>query len=174
MSRQRLSVFVLTTALLTLLAAALLYTNNAANSAPPDAGNQTDLAKALPAAFETQEKQLKELQKQVADLQARVNQMQAIRIVAAGTATIKLPGIQDNKQKVRVKLPPDIVARLGTGCIVELTNRSPTGGSFFVPYWKPAADGFDILVADPSMSGEYQITPRDKQPYYIDWIVVQK
>ena len=24
------------------------------------------------------------------------------------------------------------------------------------------------------MSGDYQITPNDKQPYYIDWIVVQK
>ncbi len=110
----------------------------------------------------------------MADLQARVNQMQTPRIIAAGTATIRLPGIQDNKQKIRVKLPADIAARLGANFIVELTNRSPTGGSFFVPYWKPAADGFDILVADPSLSGDYQITPHDKQPYYIDWIIVQK
>ena len=95
-------------------------------------------------------------------------------IVAAGTATIKLPGIQDNKQKIRVKLPADIAARLGTNCIVQLTNRFPTGGAFFVPYWKPATDGFDIHVADPSLNGDYQITPNDKQPYYIDWVVVQK
>ena len=103
-----------------------------------------------------------------------MSRLQTPRIVAAGTATIKLPGIQDNKQRIRVKLPADIAARLGTKCIVQLTNRYPTGGSFFVPYWRPATDGFDIHVADPSLTSGVQITPNDKEPYYIDWIVVQK
>ncbi len=174
MNRQRLSTFVLSTALLVLLLAAVPWTNSAATSAPPNGASTAAPAKAQPSDFEAQALQLKELQKQVADLQAQVSRMQTPRIVAAGTAAIRLPGIQDNKQKIRVKLPADIAARLGVNCIVELTNRCPTGGSFFVPYWKPAADGFDILVADPSMSGDYQITPNDKQPYYIDWIVVQK
>jgi hypothetical protein len=138
--------------------------------AAPNAGNQADSDKVLPADAQ----QLKELQKQIADLQARVSQLESLRIVAAGTATIKLPGIQDNKQKTRVKLPADIAARLGANCIVQLTNRCPTGGAFFVPYWKPATDGFDILVADPSLAGDYQIVPNDKAPYYIDWVVVQK
>ncbi len=118
--------------------------------------------------------QIKELQKQVAELQSQIHALKTSRIVAAGTATIKLPGIQDNKQRIRVKLPADIAARLGTDCIVELTNRCPTGGAFFVPYWKPASDGFDIRVADPSLSGDYQLVPNDKEPYYVDWIVVQK
>jgi hypothetical protein len=141
-----------------------------AATAAPNAGNQVESDKALP----TDAQQLKDLQKQVADLQARVSKLESPRIIAAGTATIKLPGIQDNKQKIRVKLPADIAARLGTNCIVQLTNRCPTGGSFFVPYWKPATNGFDILVADPSLAGDFQIVPKDKQPYYIDWIVVQK
>ncbi len=123
---------------------------------------------------DTVAEQITELQKQVAELQTQVRDPKTPRIVAAGTATIKLPGIQDNKQRIRVKLPADTAARLGTNCIVQLTNRCPTGGSFFVPYWKPAIDGFDILVADPSLAGVYQITPNDKEPYYIDWIVVQK
>jgi len=147
--------------------------NGVATSAPPDAGNQAESIKALQVAIDAQAQQLKELQKQVADLQARMSQTQTPRIIAAGTATITLPRIQDNKQKIRVKLPADIAARLGTNCIVQLTNRCPTGGSFFVPYWKPATDGFDILVADPSMtSGTYIIN--DKEPYYIDWLVIQK
>jgi len=117
--------------------------------------------------------QIKELQKQVAELQRQVRDSKTPRIVAAGTATITLPREQDNKQRIRVKLPADIAAQLGGNCIVQLTNRYPTGGSFFVPYWKRAADGFDIFVADPSMtSGNYIIN--DKEPYYIDWIVVQK
>jgi hypothetical protein len=174
MKRKRFLTFILLAALSVLFLATLPCMNSAATSAPPDGGSKADPAKALPAVVEAQGQQLKELQKQVADLQAQVSRMQTPRIVAAGTATITLPGIQDNKQRVRVKLPADIAARLGANFIVELTNRCPTGGSFFVPYWKPAADGFDILVADPSLSGDYQITPRDKQPYYIDWIVVRK
>ena len=174
MNRLRISTFSLTSVFSVLFLTTLPCMNSAATSAPPDAGSKADPAKAMPADGDVQSQQIKELQKQVADLQARMRQMQTPRIIAAGTAAIKLPGIQDNKQRVRVKLPAEIAARLGANFIVELTNRCPTGGAFFVPYWKPAADGFDILVADPSLSGDYQITPNDKQPYYIDWILVQK
>ena len=174
MIRHRIISVLLPTTVFAVLLITLPHINRVATSAPPDAGNQADSVKALQIAVDTQAQQLKELQKQVADLQARVSQMQTPRIVAAGTATIKLPGIQDNKQKVRVKLPADIVARLGTNCIVQLTNRCPTGGSFFVPYWKPTTDGFDIHVVDPSLDGDYRVTPNDKEPYNIDWIVVQK
>ena len=161
MNRQRMiSILIFTTAFSALFLITVACMNGVATSAPPIADNQADSAKALQVAVDAQAQQLKELQKQVADLQARMSQMQTPRIVAAGTATIKLPGIQDNKQRIRVKLPADISARLGTNCIVELTNRRPTGGSFFVPYWKPATDGFDILVADPSLNGDYQISVR--------------
>jgi hypothetical protein len=94
------------------------------------------------------------------------------RILAAGTSTIKLGPRQDNKTSLRVKLPSDVAAQLGGNCIVQLTNRYPTSGSFFVPYWKQANDGFDILLADPSLSGIGIIN--DNEPYFIDWIVVQK
>jgi hypothetical protein len=116
--------------------------------------------------------QIKELQKQVAELQSQVTDLKTPRIVAAGTATIKLGPRQDNRTSIRVKLRADVVARLGGNCIVQVTNRYPTGGSFFVPYWKQATDGFDILLADPSLVGIGIIN--DNEPYYIDWIVVQK
>jgi hypothetical protein len=174
MNRHRIiSTLVLATAFSVLFLIMLRCMNGVATSAPPNAGDQADPTKALQVAVDAQARQLKELQKQVADLQARVGRMQAPRIAAAGTATIKLPGIQDNKQTIRVKLPADIAARLGANCIVQLTNRCPTGGCFFVPYWKPANDGFDILVADPSLEG-VQIIPHDKELYYIDWVVVRK
>jgi hypothetical protein len=35
-------------------------------------------------------------------------------------------------------------------------------------------DEIDGLMADPSLTSGVAITPNDKQPYYIDWIVVQK
>jgi hypothetical protein len=164
---------ILATAFSVLFLTTLPCMNGVATSAPPNSGSQTDSAKALQVAVDAQAQQLKDLQKQVADLQTRISQKQTPRIVAAGTATIKLPGIQDNKQTIRVKLPADIAARLGADCIVQLTNRCPTGGCFFVPYWKPTGNGFDILVADPSLEG-VQIVPHDKEPYYIDWVVVGK
>jgi hypothetical protein len=101
-----------------------------------------------------------------------LSELKTPRIIAAGTATIKLGRRQDNTTSIRVKLRDEVVARLGSSCIVELTNRYPTGGSFFVPYWKQADDGFDILVANPSLVGIGIIN--DNEPYYIDWIVVQK
>jgi hypothetical protein len=119
--------------------------------------------------------QIKELQKQVAELQSQVSDLKAPRIVAAGTATIKLGPTHDNRTSTRVKLRSEVVAQLGGNCIVQLTNRYPTRSSFFVPYWKPATDGFDITLADPALVGTAIISKRDQNdPYFIDWIVVQK
>ena len=116
--------------------------------------------------------QVKELQKKVTELQSQLSELKSPRIIAAGTTTIKLGRRQDNKTSLRVKLPDDIVAQLGGKCIVQLTNRYPTGGSYFVPYWRQAIDGFDIFVANPALIGIGIIN--DNEPYYIDWIVVQK
>jgi hypothetical protein len=128
-----------------------------------DSGNAKDAVAA----------QIKDLQKQVAELQSQMSDLKTPRIIAAGIATVRLGPQQDNKTSIHIKLRADVVARLGGNYVVELTNRYPTGDSFFVPYWKPAVDGFDILLADPSLVG-VQINPNRKEPYYIDWIVVQK
>lgn len=119
--------------------------------------------------------QIKELQTQIAELQSQMSALKTPRIVAAGTATIKLGVTHDNRTSTRVKLRGDVAAQLGGNCIVQLTNRYPTGGSFFVPYWKQATDGFDITLADPSLVGTAIISNRGQnEPYLIDWIVVQK
>jgi hypothetical protein len=117
--------------------------------------------------------QVKELQKQVAELKSQVSDLKTPRIIAAGTATIRLGPVQDNKTSIRIKLASDVVARLGGNYTVQLTNRYPTSGDFFVAYWKPATDGFDIFLADPHLIG-VGINPDQKVPYYVDWIVVQK
>jgi hypothetical protein len=118
-------------------------------------------------------RQIKELQKQMAELQRQVKELKSPRIIAAGTVTIRLGPQQDNKTNIRVKLPAGVASQLGGNYIVELANRYPTGGSFFVPYWRPATDGFDILLADPSLVGVGMFPDRNS-PYYVDWIVVQK
>ena len=87
--------------------------------------------------------QIKDLQKQIAVLQTQVNDLKKFRIIAAGTATLKLGPRQDNKNSIRVKLPVEIVTQLGNNCIVQLTNRYPPTPIFFVPYWRPANDGID-------------------------------
>ena len=117
--------------------------------------------------------QIKELQKQVAELQGRVSNLKTPRIVAAGTATIRIGPVQDNKTSIRIKLASDVVTRLGGNYIVQLTNRYPTSSDFFVAYWKPATDGFDIFLAVPHLVG-VGLNPDQKVPYYVDWIVVQK
>ena len=117
--------------------------------------------------------QIKDLQTLLAQLQSQMKELKSPRIISAGTVTIRLGPQQDNKTSVRVKLPANVVAQLGGNCIVELTNRYPTGDSFFVAYWRPAKDGFDILLADPSLEG-IQINPNRAAPYYVDWIVVEK
>jgi hypothetical protein len=117
--------------------------------------------------------QIKELQKQLAELQSQVSDLKTPRIVAAGTATIRIGPVQDNKTNVRIKLASEVVTRLGGNYIVQLTNRYPTSSDFFVAYWKPATDGFDIFLAVPHLVG-VGINPDQKVPYYVDWIVVQK
>jgi hypothetical protein len=153
-------------ALAALILAALNFNDApviSAQETAADTGNVNDAVAA----------QIKDLQKQVAELQSQKGDLKTPRIIAAGTATVRLGPQQDNKTSIHIKLRADVVARLGGNFIVELTNRYPTGDSFFVPYWKPAVDGFDILLADPSLEG-VQINPNRREPYYIDWIVVQK
>jgi hypothetical protein len=165
MIRQRIpSLLIFTTALLFLVT--LNFNDRPASFASQPAANSSNDKDAVAG-------QIKELQKQVAELQSQVSDLKTPRIIAAGTATIKLGAKQDNRTSIRVKLRGDVVARLGGNCIVQLTNRYPTGGSFFVAYWKPAADGFDILLADPSLVG-VGINPNRNEPYYVDWIVVQE
>ncbi len=159
-----LSLFIITTALLFL--SPLNFIDRPASFASQPAANSGSDKDAIAG-------QIKELQKQVAELQSQVGVLKTPRIVAAGSVTIKLGATQENKTSIRVKLNSDVVDRLGGNCIVQLTNRYPTGGAFFVPYWKRATDGFDIFLADPSATSGIQII-RDKEPYYVDWIVVQK
>jgi hypothetical protein len=118
--------------------------------------------------------QLKELRKQVVAIQTQVNDSKRFRIIAAGTATLKLGPRQDNKNSIRVKLPVEIVTQLGNSCIVQLTNRYPPTSFFFVPYWRPANDGIDILLADPSLDGDYRVNGNQNAAYVIDWTVIQK
>jgi hypothetical protein len=162
--RRILSLLAFTAALLFL--ATLILNDRPASFAAQPAANSGDDKDAVAG-------QIKELQKQVAELRGQVSDVIMPRIIAVGTVTIRLGPQQDNKTRIRVKLPADVVARLGGNCIVQLTNRYPTGDSFFVPYWKPATDGFDIFLADPSLEG-VQINPNRTIPYYVDWIVVQK
>jgi hypothetical protein len=120
--------------------------------------------------------QVKVLQKQIAELQARLNEMQKVRILAAGTATWTRPQSLENKTSVRVKLPADVTAQLGKDYIVLLTNRFPTGGyPYFAPFWKAAPDGFDITLVDPSLgNGDAAGYDNPNKTYLIDWVVVKK
>jgi hypothetical protein len=163
-SQRTVSLLVLTAALL--LMATSRFGNRPASfaSEPPTATSaETDPAPGS----------IQELQKQLADLKAQVTELKSPRIIAAGTATMRLGPQQDNKTSLRIKLGADVASRLGGECIVQLTNRYPTGDTFFVAYWRKAADGFDILLADPSLEG-IQINPNRTVPYVVDWIVVQK
>ena len=118
--------------------------------------------------------QMKELQKQIAALQTQVNDLKKFRIIAAGTATLKLGPQQNNKNSIRVKLPVEVVTHLGNNCIVQLTNRYPPTPNFFVPYWRPANDGIDILLADPSLDGDFRVVFNPNEQYIVDWTVIQK
>jgi hypothetical protein len=175
MKRLRLfSFLVVATASLPLFLVTSPIMSGVAATAAPNAGNQPDSDKALPADAQTQ---LKDLQKLVADLQARMSQLESPRIIAAGTATFHLGVVQDNATNARVKLNPDVVARLGSDYIVLLTNRYPTGGyPFFDPYWKLAKDGFDITLVDttlgPNSTSSYE--SNKNRTFLIDWIVVKK
>jgi hypothetical protein len=100
----------------------------------------------------------------------------APQLVAAGTATYVRPANQDNKRAVRVKLPAEIAAHLADDYIVLLTNRFPTGGyPFLSAYWRPATDGFDILLVDVELGQDTTasyVNPNTK--YLVDWLVVKK
>lgn len=120
--------------------------------------------------------QVKTLQKQITELQARQNDMEKVRIAAAGTATWTRPQWQENKSAVRVKLPAEVTAQLGKDYIVLLTTRLPTGGyPYFAPFWKAAPDGFDIILVDPSLAnGGSASYDNPNKTYLIDWVVVKK
>ncbi|HYV38038.1 MAG TPA: hypothetical protein VE988_20295, partial [Gemmataceae bacterium] len=118
--------------------AAFSYQGRAAFLASPPQVNASDEQDTVTA-------QIKDLQKQVAELKARLGEP---RIVAAGTATWLIPASQKNDTSVRVKLPREIVDGLGKDYIVLLTNRFPGGFPFFDPCWKVAPDGFDIMLID--------------------------
>src|SRR5690348_12715292 len=66
---------------------------------------------------------------QVADLRKEVAGLRAQpRVVAAGTATWTRPDVLANRTSVRVPLPAEIVAHLGTDYVVALGNRLPGDG----------------------------------------------
>jgi hypothetical protein len=117
--------------------------------------------------------QIKELQKQVAELHARAREP---RIVAGGTATYTRPEYQDNRINVLVKLPAEVTEKLGEDYIVLLTSRFPVGGfPYFAAYWKKAALGFEITVVDTTISwGSKTAYANKNKDYLVDWIVVKK
>ena len=142
-----------------------------------DANPPPKPAEAAPTGVNTLASQIKELQKEVASLQSRLGAGPSPQIVAAGTATFRLKGEQDNATNVRVRVKADVAARLGDDYIVLLTNRYPTGGfPFFAAYWKRAKDGFDITLVDddlaPNSTSSYLYNKN--KTYFIDWIVVKK
>jgi hypothetical protein len=100
------------------------------------------------------------------------------RIVAAGTAVYTRPNVQDNTTVAHVKLPADIAKGIGEDYIVLLTMRAPVGGyPYFNCYWRKSDAGFDILLADTTVTGPggrtASYTNRNKD-YPVDWIVVKK
>jgi hypothetical protein len=108
---------------------------------------------------------------QLTDLQSRVREEHKARILAAGTT------IANIEKSVRVKLNGDMAKQLGEDAVVVLTTRAPVDGlPIFVPFWKPAKDGFDITLGvttlRPNARAEYWGTKN--RTFTIDWIVVKK
>jgi hypothetical protein len=97
-------------------------------------------------------------------------------IAAAGTATVQIGAQQDNVTFAHVKLAADVAAHLGDDYIVLVSARYPKGGwPFFTPYWKPAADGFDVTMVDPSLGPDSTASYNNpNHTYPVDWIVVRK
>jgi hypothetical protein len=120
---------------------------------------------------DTLAEQVKELKKQVNDLQARS------QVVAADTAIYTRPEVQDNRSVAQVKLPADVVKGLGEDFIVLLTMRHPTGGyPYFNCYWKKSEAGFEISVVDTTVTGPGGVTAsytNRHKDYPVDWIVVR-
>jgi len=84
--------------------------------------------------------------------------------------------VLDNRATTRVKLGADVVAALGDNYIVLLTVRLNVGGyPYLVPYWRKAADGFDIFLVDTSLGNleTASYAGRDRE-YIVDWAVVKK
>jgi hypothetical protein len=110
--------------------------------------------------------QIKELRKQMAETP---------RIVAAGTATLKLGKVQNNSTSVRVQLKNEIASQLGQDYLVLLTNRY-SGYPFYVPYWKKANDGFDIILVDLALASDGTVSYiiNVNRTFLVDWIVVKK
>jgi len=99
------------------------------------------------------------------------------RIAAAGTATFTMKAEQDNATFTHVNLAADIAARLSDDYVVVISTRFPTGGyPFFTPYWKPAKDGFDVTLVDPTIGpgSTAAYTTNANRKFLIDWIVVKK
>ena len=170
MNRQRvLSSAIITSVLLGLVACS--WKDQTATSASQPKASADGDKDSISGQVKELQKQVVALQKQVAELQKQAGE-QKPSIVAAGTASIKLGARQENKASILVKLPGPVVAKLGGNCIVQLTNRCPTGGSFFTPYWTQTADGFEITLVDTALTGT--AIYRNANTYHVDWIVVQK
>jgi len=122
------------------------------------------------------EGQIKELQKQVAELKTQMSELQKNRIVSAGTATWTRPELQANKTNTRVKLPADIAAGLGKDYVVLLTSHYPKGGfPYFGTYWKAASDGIDITLVDIQINdGTTASYDNPNREYLIDWVIVKR
>jgi len=101
---------------------------------------------------------------------------QAPQIAAAGTATVRLGAEQNNATFAHVKLAADVAAGLGNDYIVIVSARYPKGGfPYFTPYWKPAADGFDVTMVDTTLgNGGTASYDNANHSYPVDWIVVRK
>jgi hypothetical protein len=169
MVRTRLpSTVVIAVALTSLFA--LFHGDPAATAEPPKPTVDTPDGEDMVAA------QIKELQKQVAELQDRIGQLQKVRVVAAGTATWIRPGVLANRTSVHVTLAADVTAQLGKDYVVILTSRFPQGGyPYLAPYWTPGSGGFDITLVDTALgNGESAEYAGANKNYLVDWIVVKK
>jgi len=162
------------------LFAAWLCTGGPAPSAAEpqgDGAGQQDAAKSAPADLGTLAGQIKELQKQVAALQARAGAASAPRIIAAGTATWHRPGFPKQSDydagQARCRCRREAGDRLHRAADEPVSQR---GYPFFVPYWKPANDGFDVILVDTSIDGDGETSnyPNPNTTYPIDWVVVKK
>jgi hypothetical protein len=112
----------------------------------------------------------------MADLQARLGERPKVGVVAAGTATSVRPDTLANRTTVHVNLPADVVAQLGKGYLVLLTNRFPQFGyPYLAPYWTPGTNGFDIALVETSLANGSTVEyARANRNYLVDWIVVKR
>jgi hypothetical protein len=140
------------------------------------AAQQKDSPKTPSTDIESLAAQVKELQKQLVALQAKVNETPTPRIMAAGTATFERPRMLDNQSGVRVKLSAEVIARLGEDYVVLLTpHLSPGNFPYLIPFWKKTADGFEIIPVDTSLgTGNLASYSNPSNKHLVDWVVVKK